>query len=1772
MLKTQKIDFNKFFLIEFFDRVCDSSKSRISGQEYDSVATLFSNLKAEDDITVGIETLAREHSTSELSIFLFDILERISDYPPILAYDSLPEISEDFVNTLKIMLEEDETLHAINRINSKYKSDAKPIFKVKSELFTRAEEEKLSIDDFIRKEFFEEITLRLSTKLGQERAADLVKFTEIVLNESEENLPENTPELVKNLKENFGKSFSGDSDEIENRKIIASLLPVIIDNLIDIDKDNPNIVDSSIKQNKLIIKEIKRKKVKEEKQPASIESLLSAYFQSEMDEYTIDFRNGLKKLQKNPSDIAVLEFLEKKFHSFKEISMIHGYEIIEMICSRIIALLYQVRTKKYSFLESFFDVASEILDEFQESEKLKGKSKASEEAQQIDSLIDKLEMSVDKTEPVEEKESERDEVQEQPVDTETIELIHYDDKEKIITIFKDVVNDLFELLKSELPDHKKSEAAKFHFERINRSAQLLELDSLKSFCSEYAIKMENLKSIDENKYSLAGTELANILEEVTGKISVDFNNEDWENSFASFDFYLEPKFTCQESSSILMDIENLNLERFKENLQKIIEDQDNNIKENQRKHFARLRENLKLFDAADLVKFADKYQEFFDYRIENAFTENDFTELEKHYKLFIERVQESGYDANIEDLLIELENLKKPPADDEGEKESIGVKESAIDKEQKEPEVVEKPAIDEEEDLDQIFKDESKNFLWKMEDALSLLETDFSNKDLLNEIEKNAHSLKSSARLMGKDKVAEISAIIESFAEHYLSQNIDLEADIVPVLKNSVSGLKLFIDEKIDQLDDIESELKIAQKGLSQEQTPQIIEKEPEPASKEKPVFAGEDDDDMLEIFKDESSNFITIIENTINSFKEGEQSTEALHNFENASHSLKSAAKMLGFREIGQIADGLEQIAESLNSNEIVYDEGIHGILARAIGNVKELADGTKLSSSTIADTLNQLEIHGIIERQGERILKSDEVERIELDPMVDLFLKEAWELLEKINHDLVELEKKYDVELINNLNRNVHTLKGSAQMIQYDKIGKIAHAIEDFFEIQQSAEKSLPVGTLDPIFKGIDEIQELVESVKNGEGEVSSNFEEVMANLGILTQPELEPESESEPDSETLSVIKGPGKPVIPDVSETIEYKTPISPVDESQQEVKISTGRLDNLINMAAELVINKTQLLNYIESLKKLGIDLDKDRDLLKNTDYTLDDFIIKNKRIENELEDSLESNDYEDESYNDLSSVSSNFKQTLSIFDSVSSKFNSLTQSFEQNISRISHLIKMLHDDILQVRMLPVENLFNRFPRPVRDLSHQQGKKVNLIIEGEKTEMDRAMIESLTDPIMHLIRNAIDHGIETPEERKASGKDVNATIFLRAHQDKNQIIIEVQDDGKGIDLEAIKHKINEKNLVDDDQLEKMSKAEILDYIFYAGFSTRDETSTVSGRGIGLDVVADHVQKLKGDIRVNSKPGKGTIFSIRVPLTLIISQVLLFKLADQIMAIPLISVDETVQIEMDKITLKEDKRFITVRDESIPVFDLGELLKFSERKTSGSAQAIIIQETGIRYAIIVDEVIRREEIVIKSLGDHLQNLEYISGGTILGDGSIALIIDSTALVRKVEREYQKFPQELSRIPGKQAKSITEKELPDQNVSVDVPIDKQKISDRKPIALIVDDSISVRRFVASVLEKNNYQTILASNGVDALDCLEQSSFDIIVTDLEMPKMHGFELIEKIRAQEKYAKLPIVILTGRAGKKHKDMGVELGANAFIVKPFKETDLLKTLKKFIVH
>jgi len=461
-------------------------------------------------------------------------------------------------------------------------------------------------------------------------------------------------------------------------------------------------------------------------------------------------------------------------------------------------------------------------------------------------------------------------------------------------------------------------------------------------------------------------------------------------------------------------------------------------------------------------------------------------------------------------------------------------------------------------------------------------------------------------------------------------------------------------------------------------------------------------------------------------------------------------------------------------------------------------------------------------------------------------------------------------------------------------------------------------------------------------------------------------------------------------------------------------------------------------------------------------------------------------------------------------------------------------------------MLQIGKVFNKFPRVIRDLSRELGKKVNLVIKGEETELDKSIIEEIGDPLMHMIRNSVDHGIEDPQVRVESGKTETGTVELKAYNEGNQIVVEITDDGNGMDPDVLKAKALEKGLISEKEADIMSDKEAFMLIFRAGFSTAAKVTNVSGRGVGMDVVKTNVEKLNGIIEIDSVLGKGSIFKIKIPLTLAIIQALLVTAQEELFAVPLANVIETVRITMEDISTVEGKSVLKLRDEILPLVNMSDIFKIEKILGLNHYLYVVVLGVGAsKVGLIVDGLIGQEEIVIKSLGDYLKGIKGIAGATIRGDGKVTLIVDVAALMQLAKETHAHT------VISELTETKRKKEKPEDYV-----------------VLIVDDSNTDRKIMKKSIESLGFTIKEATNGEEALNIIKSVDVDAALVDIEMPKMDGYTLAQEIRKYNRFKNLPLIAVTSRTTKSDRVRGVEVGMNEYITKPYTPEYLANVLKR----
>jgi chemosensory pili system protein ChpA (sensor histidine kinase/response regulator) len=465
-------------------------------------------------------------------------------------------------------------------------------------------------------------------------------------------------------------------------------------------------------------------------------------------------------------------------------------------------------------------------------------------------------------------------------------------------------------------------------------------------------------------------------------------------------------------------------------------------------------------------------------------------------------------------------------------------------------------------------------------------------------------------------------------------------------------------------------------------------------------------------------------------------------------------------------------------------------------------------------------------------------------------------------------------------------------------------------------------------------------------------------------------------------------------------------------------------------------------------------------------------------------------------------------------------------------------------------MVPLASMATRLQRAVRVTARQRGKEVDIYLEGEEVPFDKSMLEEMNEALLHLLRNAVDHGIEAPEVRRNSNKPQQGTIHLRAFREGTQIVIQISDDGAGLDPQRLRAKAIQNGILSEEEAEQRRDDQLYPLIFAPGFSTASEVSEVSGRGVGMDIVHTTVSRLKGRITVDSTLGEGTTFMVRLPLTLALARVLLVKAHGQIFALPLADVIQVVNLDPKAIEYLGDTQVIRLDGSVLPIVPLGEKLGLPNLsdQTENRVPVVVAQASDKYVVFVVDELLGGREVVVKTLGTHLRHVHGITGSTLMGDGSIVLILNVSELVHEKKRRPSR----------KSANRLTQASRANEAFEI----------------LVVDDSFSVRRVVANLVKSAGWQPILAKNGLEALDIVQRARRlpDLILLDVEMPQMDGYELTSTLRAQDAYQQLPIVMLTSRAGEKHRRKAFEVGATEYLVKPYQDVTLVELVRRLVVQ
>ncbi|NHA83656.1 chemotaxis histidine kinase/response regulator CheAY2 [Helicobacter pylori] len=797
------------------------------------------------------------------------------------------------------------------------------------------------------------------------------------------------------------------------------------------------------------------------------------------------------------------------------------------------------------------------------------------------------------------------------------------------------------------------------------------------------------------------------------------------------------------------------------------------------------------------------------------------------------------------------------------------------------------------------------------------------------------------------------------------------------------------------------------------------------------------------------------------------------------------------------------------------------------------------------------------------------------DLQEIMEDFLIEAFEMNEQLDQDLVELEHNpEDLDLLNRIFRVAHTIKGSSSFLNLNILTHLTHNMEDVLNRARKGEIKITPDIMDVVLRSIDLMKTLLVTIRDTGSDTNNGkeneIEEAVKQLQAITSQNLEGAKETSgaketPQKEAKEEAKGENK----------ENKAKAPTAENPASDNPLADEPDLDYANMSTEEVEAE------IERLLNKRQEADKERRAQKKQEAKPKQEVAPTKetpktetpkapKTETKAKAKADTEENKapsigveqtvrvdvrrlDHLMNLIGELVLGKNRLIRIYSDVEERYDGekFLEELNQVVSSISAVTTDLQLAVMKTRMQPVGKVFNKFPRMVRDLSRELGKSIELIIEGEETELDKSIVEEIGDPLIHIIRNSCDHGIEPLEERRRLNKPETGKVQLSAYNEGNHIVIKISDDGKGLDPVMLKEKAVEKGVISERDAEGMSDREAFNLIFKPGFSTAKVVSNVSGRGVGMDVVKTNIEKLNGIIEIDSEVGVGTTQKLKIPLTLAIIQALLVGVQEEYYAIPLSSVLETVRISQDEIYTVDGKSVLRLRDEVLSLVRLSDIFKVDAILESNSdVYVVIIGLADQKIGVIVDYLIGQEEVVIKSLGYYLKNTRGIAGATVRGDGKITLIVDVGAMMDM-------------------AKSIKVNITTLMNESENT---KSKNSPSDYIVLAIDDSSTDRAIIRKCLKPLGITLLEATNGLEGLEMLKNGDKipDAILVDIEMPKMDGYTFASEVRKYNKFKNLPLIAVTSRVTKTDRMRGVESGMTEYITKPYSGEYLTTVVKRSI--
>jgi len=773
------------------------------------------------------------------------------------------------------------------------------------------------------------------------------------------------------------------------------------------------------------------------------------------------------------------------------------------------------------------------------------------------------------------------------------------------------------------------------------------------------------------------------------------------------------------------------------------------------------------------------------------------------------------------------------------------------------------------------------------------------------------------------------------------------------------------------------------------------------------------------------------------------------------------------------------------------------------------------------------------------------------ELDPeLVDIFVEEASDLLDHSDGLLAQLrDNPTERETLVGLQRDLHTIKGGARMAGIMAVGELGHAMESLLESVVELRRELGHDGIPLLERGFDRLHAMVTRVggRHAIGASETLIEEFNARALGRAAPET-----AAAETGASAAVAAPAPRVQAPVVALKPLSAPIgdTPVTDDddisvrapQEQVRIRADLLDQLVNYAGEVAIYRARLEQQLGAFRGAMGEMEQTnmrlRDQLRRLDIETEAQIIARYQREHETVDAT-FDPLELDRFSTLQQLSRALGESAADMSSLQGTLDDLTRQYETLLLQQSRVSSDLQQGLMRTRMVPFDALVPRLRRVVRQAAGETGKQVQLKLDGAQGELDRNVLEHMTAPLEHMLRNAVAHGLETPPQRRKANKNEEGTVRISVRREGSEVVLEIGDDGRGLDRGAIRRRGEERGLIGANAVLADSDLDAL--IFEPGFSTVDEVSRLAGRGVGMDVVASEVRQLGGTLDIASRAGEGTTFTLRLPQTLAVTQAVFVKIGETSFAVPIASVRGVGRIAREDFA--KPGASYGYGGEDYAVHDLGSLVGQGMAKAEGQLQMplLLIRSGDLRAAVAVDQIVGSREIVVKPVGPQVASIPGIFGATIMGDGSVVVILDVAPLARR--RAAQ--PREVEPAP------VVE-------------------THRVPLVMVVDDSITMRKVTGRVLERHNFEVATAKDGIDALERMEERVPDLMLLDIEMPRMDGYELATQMKSDPRLRNVPIVMITSRTGEKHRQRALDIGVERYLGKPYQENELVRNVYELL--